>query len=361
MNMKRNCLYFMFIPACLCCAVLIIFCGQDTTRQSSDEEDTLRKLININCPINVNEIADVRRSTIQPRSNHGIEFLLQPHIEFRRKHYTTSNDTTCKDKKPSWAMVTFVKSTAGNIDRRNLLRRTWASLGKIDRSNFYTVFIIGKPADKLQENIRAEFRKYRDILQINNPEDYQIIGLKTLAGMKWASENLPFNYYYSTSDDDMWIDMLKVKEMIDQYRMVVMEDDWPEFPIICTYKWWRGSVSPLRMPQDKNFIPRQKYRWPYWPTFCFGGMYTTSVNVIKQLWELSTVTEPLYNADDVWITGLLRNKLEMPDEMVIRPEEHAAKHYRGFENEDGTVKYEVKFDEWNETLKKVQSRGLCRW
>ncbi|CAK8687519.1 unnamed protein product [Clavelina lepadiformis] len=81
-------------------------------------------------------------------------------------------------------------------------------------------------------------------------------------------------------------------------------------------------------------------------------MYTTSVNVIKQLWELSTVTEPLYNADDVWITGLLRNKLEMPDDMVVRPEEHAAKHYRGFENEDGTVKYEVNIDEWNEALKK---------
>ncbi|CAK8682495.1 unnamed protein product [Clavelina lepadiformis] len=216
-----------------------------------------------------------------------------------------------------------------------------ASLGKIVQNNFYTVFIIGKPADERQDNIRAEFLKYRYILQINNPEDYQIIGLKTLAGMKWASENLPFNYYYSTSDDDMWIDMLKVKEMIDQYRMVVMEDDWPEFPIIRTYK--------------------QQYRWPYWPTFCFGGMYTTSVNVIKQLWKLSTVTEPLYNADDVWITGLLHNKLEMPDEMVIRPEKHAAKHYRGFENEDGTVKYDVKFDEWNETLKKVQSRGVCRW
>ncbi|CAK8687520.1 unnamed protein product [Clavelina lepadiformis] len=153
-------------------------------------------------------------------------------------------------------MVTFVKSAAGNIDRRNLLRRTWASLGKIVQNNFYTVFIIGKPADKRQDNIREEVLKYRDMLQISNPEDYQIIGLKTLDRMKWASENLPFNCYYSTSDDDMWIDMLKLKELIDQYKMVVMEDDWPEFPIICTYKWWRGSVALLRMPQDKNFIPR---------------------------------------------------------------------------------------------------------
>ncbi|CAK8695832.1 unnamed protein product [Clavelina lepadiformis] len=327
-------------------------------RKSFLEERVLQKISLANSRANLNRI---KKPESRLRNTHGIEFLLEPQTQFRSKHYATNDDTSCNDKDSSWAMITFVKSAAGNIDRRNLLRRTWASLGKIDRSNFYTVFIIGKPVDELQENILEESLKYRDILQISNPEDYQNIGLKTLAGMKWASENLSFNYYYSTSDDDMWIDMLKVKELIDQYRMLAMEGNWPEFPIICTYKWWRGSLAPLRMPTNKNFIPRKQYRWPYWPTFCFGGMYTTSVSVIKQLWDLSTVTEPLYNADDVWITGLLRHKLEMPDEMVIRPEEHAAKHYRGFENEDGTVKYEIKFDEWDEALKKLQSRSLCRW
>ncbi|CAK8679827.1 unnamed protein product [Clavelina lepadiformis] len=258
-------------------------------------------------------------------------------------------------------MVTFVKSTATNFDHRNLLRSTWASLRKIENRSLFTVFVIGKTDSDVQALIDEEHETYHDILQTTEPENYQNIGLKTLAGMKWAAENLPISYYYSTSDDDMWIDMLKVKELIDQYRGVVVEKDWPEFPIICTYKWWRGSAEPLRNQWDKNSVSKEQYRWPYWPAFCFGGMYTTSVNVIKQLWELSTKSLPFYNVDDVWITGLLRQKLQMPSEMVIRPDQHAAKHYREFKKTNAKKVLKKFTQQWRSFLKTIENKNVCWW
>ncbi|XP_076816991.1 beta-1,3-galactosyltransferase 5-like [Clavelina lepadiformis] len=361
MRIKIFDLGLMFVTACLCYVGLrIVLCGQ-VTKRSFNRERVQEKNTNSRTGRNLNEVTGTNQSPLIP-NNHGIEFLIYPNIEYSRKHYTTMNDATCKDRDPSWAMVTFVKSAARNIEHRKLLRRTWASLGKIDQSNFYTVFVIGKPNGSLQDTIQEEIRLHRDILQMSTPEDYQFIGMKTLAGMKWAAENLPPNFYYSTSDDDMWIDMLKVKEWIDEYRTQAKKGDWPEFPIICTYKWWNGSLEPIRTPTDKNYVSKEQYPWPYWPAFCFGGMYTTSVSVIKQLWELSTISRPLlYNADDVWITGLLRHKIGMPDEMLIRPKEHAAKHYRGFASRGATVKYEVNFIEWKDALKQLQNRSLCRW
>ncbi|CAK8679821.1 unnamed protein product [Clavelina lepadiformis] len=310
MKIERALVYFLFITACVCSVILIW--RQCATQKQFRIKDFLKEL--------------AKQS--QPRNNHGIEFLNEPYIQFRNKHCIMT-DATSKNKAepPSWAMVTLVKSAARDIERRKFLRRMWASLTKVDRNNFYTVFVIGKPNDTLQDTIQEEIRLHHDILQMSTPEDYQINGLKTLAGMKWASENLPSNYYYSTLDDDMWIDMLYVKELIDQYKGVVVEKEWPEFPIICMFG--TGFNEPNRDKNFKNHVSKEQYPWPYWPAFCFGGMYTTSVSVIKQLWELSTISRPLlYNANDVWITGLLRDQLEMPDEMLIRPKEHAAKHYR---------------------------------
>ncbi|XP_076816992.1 beta-1,3-galactosyltransferase 5-like isoform X1 [Clavelina lepadiformis] len=279
-------------------------------------------------------------------NDHNIHFLKEPLLSGKGEHHCSNG------RESTWTMVTFVKSTATNFDRRNLLRSTWASLKKIENRSLFTVFVIGKTDSDVQALIDEEHETYHDILQITKTENYHNIGFKTLAGMKWASENLPSNYYYSTSDDDMWIDMLKVKELIDHYRGVVVEKEWPEFPIICTYKWWNGSLQPIRTPTDKNYVSKEQYPWPYWPAFCFGGMYTTSVSVIKQLWELSAFSKTYYNADDVWITGLLRHRLGMPNEMMIRPDQVVAKHYHGFENNDVNVTH---FEQWDELRQKTDN------
>ncbi|CAK8679079.1 unnamed protein product [Clavelina lepadiformis] len=255
-------------------------------------------------------------------------------------------------------MVIFVKSAAANRDHRQLIRQTWGSIKLIEGRRFFIVFVVGVNT-KSQLAINHEHEDFHDILQISQLDDYRYIGVKTLASMKWASENLPYNFFYSTSDDDMWIDMLKLVGVITEYNNVVGERNWPEFPVICTYKFGEDSVKPLRKPKDKNFIPREKYRWPYWPAFCFGGMYTTSVSTAKQLWEISQISEPFLNVDDVWITGLLRHKLGMPDEMIIKLDEPLAQHYKGFKNKEG--KKLLEFKEWNDLSKRLEKISVCHF
>ncbi|XP_076816994.1 beta-1,3-galactosyltransferase 5-like [Clavelina lepadiformis] len=278
-------------------------------------------------------------------------FVRTPKMHFEELCYGNLHNDPKYGKQ--WVMVTFVKSTINNFKRRTLIRDTWGSVRRIERGMFHTIFIVGVGDADKEALLEEEQRIYGDILQISLQENYQQIGVKTLAGMKWASENLPSNYYYSTSDDDMWIDMLKVTKLIGQYREVVVEKEWPEFPIICMFG--TGFNEPIRDVRDKNSASKQQYPWPYWPKYCLGGMYTTSVSVIGKLKTLIQKTEKYYNLDDVWITGLLRQKLAMPNELLVETKERIAKHFVDLVT-DSASGMEWKLDLWEHLLVKLNVR-----
>ena len=153
---------------------------------------------------------------------------------------------------------------------------------------------------------------------------YSAVNMKTLAGMQWTTENLDNNAFYSTADDDMMVNLCKLKQSIDEHVEKRLKNKWPEFPIICTYEM-RKSSPPMRKIKNKNFISENEYKWTTYPNFCLGGMYTTSVNVARQLYEISR-THLLINTDDVLITGIWRNILGMPDDMLIETESKLAEH-----------------------------------
>ncbi|CAK8693035.1 beta-1,3-galactosyltransferase 5-like [Clavelina lepadiformis] len=194
----------------------------------------------------------------------------------------------------------------------------------INGGRFYTIFIVGQTSENLsQSEIDSEAEMYGDILQIALPESYRNISLKTLAGMQWTSQNLPEDFLYSSADDDFLIHVGKVQEVVDVYASEVEKESWPEYPIICMYKVVRES-KPIRNKSSKYFVSKEEYKWPDYPQYCLGGMYSTSVSVVRQLFQVSLQLTPL-RMDDVWITGILRQQINMPNEMVIFPQEPAVK------------------------------------
>ena len=70
-------------------------------------------------------------------------------------------------------MITFVKSTAFNSDRRDIIRRTWGSVKCLDGAQFHTIFVIGKSPEATQVSIIQESKKYGDILQIDVSDKYK--------------------------------------------------------------------------------------------------------------------------------------------------------------------------------------------
>jgi len=68
--------------------------------------------------------------------------------------------------------------------------------------------------------------------------------------------------------------------------------------------------------QSKYYISKEQYAKDAWPRFCLGGFYTTNVATVSELYSKSK-TEPYLAMDDVWITGILRTKLHIPDDAIV--------------------------------------------
>ncbi|CAK8692952.1 unnamed protein product [Clavelina lepadiformis] len=273
------------------------------------------------------------------------KFLKEPNF------YSNNDKSSCLlGKNISWSMIIFIKSAASYGRRREWIRNTWGSIGHLDGATFQTVFVIGQADARTQVLLDEEYNRFGDILQVNASDAYQDVGFKTLSGMRWTSDKLPHQYFYSSGDDDMMIDLVKLMEAVDKNIAKISEEKWPEFPIICTYET-RESGHPIRDKRHKNFISVQDYSEPNWPKFCLGGFYTTSVRVIRQLWEAS-LTSKRINTDDVFITGILRQKIGMPDEMVVPGISETCQHLDGFfENRFKTM--------WSERKKKFENKSIC--
>ena len=189
--------------------------------------------------------------------------------------------------------------------------------------------------------------------------------MKTLAGMKWAAKNLRDEDFYTSGDDDMIVNLGQLQESIDNYTRETFKYKWPEYPLICVYQYWKNAGSPFRNKKNKNYISFKEYKWTEWPNFCAGGMYTTSVRVIKQLFKISKTRTPL-RTDDVWITGILRNILGMPSSMVVFPQPAIAQHQStgpGINSHKIATRlkiYSKKFlKSWKKTFQKFSNKTMC--
>ena len=175
--------------------------------------------------------------------------------------------------------------------------------------------------------------------------------------MKWAFEYLPDDVFYTSCDDDFMINMAGLVDTLKWHQDMVNTSNWSNFPIICTYKA-RYSDGPDRRNTSKYYISKDEYKWPYYPDYCLGGAYTTSVGVARQLWEAAQKAKRL-KMDDVWITGILRERIGMPRQYVRKLENSVATHHFGFRTEKDKTNREKMREEWKAEQIKMQNLTTC--
>nr|XP_002130357.1 beta-1,3-galactosyltransferase brn-like isoform X1 [Ciona intestinalis]XP_018672691.1 beta-1,3-galactosyltransferase brn-like isoform X1 [Ciona intestinalis]XP_026695955.1 beta-1,3-galactosyltransferase brn-like isoform X1 [Ciona intestinalis] len=326
-------------------SVASLFCSFYFYKQTKDIKRNLR----LQHPISTTEAGFQLKPTTAKPMFEQFTYIYEPRkllLDICHK----DNCTTSKEHK--WRMLMFVKSSAGNTRRRELLRKTWASLSRVCGGWFDTVFVVGATTvGKLRQFIHEEHERYGDILQYNGSDAYRDIAAKTLAGMHWASKYLNRTDFYSSVDDDFMIDMTNLHRTVEYYINKTITKDWPEFPIICGFILGQSEL-PIRNTRSKWRMEKNKYKWPSYPPYCHGGLYTTSVNVIQQLYKESQTME-LFTLDDVWITGILRRRIGMPDEMVLRPERYYGSHEPGADEK-------TKIDDFYKMLSILGTENTCR-
>lgn len=279
-----------------------------------------------------------------------VTFLLTP-----APYHTWIDEEGCSwSKNASHMLVTFIKSRAINSKRRELMRRTWNGVCHMNGWNFKAVYLIGRTDSEHVTNLLLEEQaRYSDLLQYDGPDDYVNMPLKVLAGMEWASRNLPPNVHYGSADDDFLVDVgrftayyasvtantsaerqIFIRNQTADPRRVKAErwrpcapgtpgcmerpltnrTDLDPVPIMCLFR--RGDREQVnRKKGSKWFVSRKVYALDEYPRYCHGGMYLMPLLLSNILLHASH-TAPILRLDDVWLTGILRERAGIPDYMV---------------------------------------------
>ena len=189
-------------------------------------------------------------------------------------------------------LLILVATAPGNIARRNVIRKTWASDPSMN-IRWKTVFLVGQAKDSTQEeHLEAERFMYNDVIRGAQRETYQNLTLKTQMGLEWAAKYCDFQFVMKTDDD----------VFVNPYRLM----DTLGSPDTLNTKLYLGFVRRNAKPhrEGKYAVSLEEYNKTRYPDFCGGVGYVISADLVLKMVRLFDAKKPL-KLEDVYIGTLV--------------------------------------------------------
>lgn len=199
-------------------------------------------------------------------------------------------------------IVITVKSSADHFEHREAIRESWASKDS-DLDNLQVVFLVGKGStEEVDEQIGEEYLQHKDLLIGNYIDSYQNLTIKAMTGVAWRKKNCPKSEFVLAVDDDTFVDLDQMKHHLQR---LPESDDYIE----CSER----TVSKGKVWREGQWaVSADQYEFDVYPNYCNGPCYLMPSKTADVLLEASESTKPDHPADDVFISGILRVKSEIP-------------------------------------------------
>ena len=146
--------------------------------------------------------------------------------------------------------------------------------------------------------------------------------------MYWARHYLAKDSLFVEAHDDVTINPFTMQAHIKEFRQSTANRVWPEFPIVCMMKKIMYD-TPQRLSGRKNFLSMDKFEWPFWPDYCATSLFACNTQIAGDLWQASR-TGPVYDATDAYVTGILRQRIGLPRQMLLEAKPFPASQISGF-------------------------------
>lgn len=220
-----------------------------------------------------------------------------------------SNPRLCRDS-PDLKWIVYVHTSCKNIERRDLLRQTWANTNLFRKHSFKVIFLMGTTNHDVQQDVRKEFERFGDIVQGDFIDTYKNLTLKGVMGLRWITENCPHVPYAVKTDDDSFVNIFQLIRLMDEYR---------SSPSLLVCPLWQNQT--MKILRDRKTCMKwcvKRKELPglhYFPQYCAGIAFVLSRKLVVQMYEASRRT-PFFWIDDVYITGLLPTRIDGKVEYV---------------------------------------------
>lgn len=198
-------------------------------------------------------------------------------------------------------LTILVKSAVANVQRRDAIRRTWGYEARFSDVQLRRVFLLGT-AEEGQKDVAWEAREHGDILQGDFVDAYFNNTLKTMLGMRWASEHFNRSDFYLFVDDDYYVSMKNVLRFLGRGRQTHQPD--------LLFAGYVFQTSPLRHKFSKWYVSLEEYPFDRWPPYVTAGSFILSRQTLLQMYATSKRI-PLFRFDDVHL-GIVALKARIP-------------------------------------------------
>lgn len=230
--------------------------------------------------------------------------IISEHVFPHPYKYITTNSDFCSRGNSSTlgklSLIILVFTSLENLLQRQTIRETWGSVAAISNNtgNVRVGFLLGTNFNlTLQAKIVEESLSHSDIIQEDFFDSYKNLTLKSVMLLKWATSFCPNVHFMLKTDDDMFINIPKLLETLENV---------PQKTNIMY-----GSLFPRSYPwrdlSSKWYVPKAQFKGVVYPPFLSGTGYVISGDVIPSLLNAS-YSIPFLVVEDVFITGLCAEK-----------------------------------------------------
>lgn len=193
--------------------------------------------------------------------------------------------------KQSYNFIILVHTAPGNLDKRNLLRETWANANE---TNVEIFFLIGLESQKhLQQELIEEIKHYKNFIQGDFIDTYENLTYKHVMGLKFVYYHCPTIEYVVKVDDDMFVNVHVFKSFFEMFR----QRYGPTKNILCST---RIGHSVLR--EGKWAVSTREYPNTTYPPHCPGFALIYPKKAVDLLYNVVQKTN-FFWIDDVHVTG----------------------------------------------------------
>ncbi|XP_067661268.1 beta-1,3-galactosyltransferase 5-like [Haliotis asinina] len=195
-------------------------------------------------------------------------------------NYIIQNTKICRETSPgSVDLLMLILTAHGNRYRRNVIRSTWASISRNNTGRVRYVFLLGKvPQLDLMARVLIEEIHHGVMLMEDFRDSYHNLTYKTIMGFQWATLYCQNAKFVFKTDDDMWINVPHLLKLTNYHREFLQSGVLG----LCGF-----SQTVIRDTFSKFYVSPEEYPHSYYPQYCSGSGYVTSMAVARQVVYIS--------------------------------------------------------------------------
>ncbi|XP_016983628.2 UDP-GlcNAc:betaGal beta-1,3-N-acetylglucosaminyltransferase 7 [Drosophila rhopaloa] len=201
-------------------------------------------------------------------------------------------------------VLVLVHSAVRNIDKRRIIRQTWADRSYIDHTPLRVIFLVGgvgENAEKWQQFLGRENHLHGDLIQGNFDDAYRNMTYKHVMALKWFNEKCAHAQLLVKVDDDVFMNTPQLVKYLatpslPEHSMLLDPD-----LLLCR------SVNRSRVKRtfrSKWRVTYKEYPNRFYPEYCPGMAIVYAPDVVRRLFEAAQKAKYFW-VDDVLITGIL--------------------------------------------------------